>query len=127
VRIPVLQIRRQEDRVVDLALGEHVLLEVVHRVLHELLDAPVRVFGPEALVGVEALDPALGQILAALDPVLRARVPEMQVGVDDEVLLAVLLVHALSLELEGAALRRAASPIVTLMGSERTAPSAKNP
>ena len=47
----------------------------------------------QRLVGVEALDPALGVLLLALDPVLRARVPEVAVAVQDEVLLSVGLVH----------------------------------
>ena len=62
-------------------------------VLLEVLERPVRLGRPEPLVGVEALDPALGVLLLALHPVRRARVPEVQVAVDDEVLLAVLLVH----------------------------------
>ena len=93
VRVPLLQVRRLEDRLVDAAVLEDVLLEVVRRVLLEVLERPVRLGGPEAHVGVEALDPALGVLLVALDPVLRAGVPEVQVAVEDEVLLAVLLVH----------------------------------
>ena len=96
VRVPLLQVRRLEDGVVDVAVGEDVLLEVLRRVLLEVLDRPVRLRRPKALVGVEALDPALGVLLGALDPVLRARVPEVQVAVEDEVLLPVLLVHTLS-------------------------------
>ena len=94
VRVPLLQVRRLEDRHVDVALVEDVLLEVLDRVLLEVLERPVRLRRPEPLVGVEALDPPLGVLLRALHPVLRARVPEVQVAVEDEVLLAVLLVHA---------------------------------
>ena len=93
LRVPLLEVRRLEDRLVDVAFREDVLLEVVHRVLLEVLDRPVRLRRAEALVGVETLDPALRELLLALHPVVRARVPEMQVGVEDEVLLAVLLVH----------------------------------
>ena len=93
VGVPLLQVRRLEDADVDVALVEDVLDEVLLGVLLELLDRPVRLGRAEALVGVEALDPALGVLLLALHPVLRARVPEVDVAVDDEVLLAVVLVH----------------------------------
>ena len=62
----------------------------------ELLERPVRLGRPEAHVGVEALDPTLGVLLLPLDPVIGTRVPEVLMAVDDEVLLAILLVHALS-------------------------------
>src|SRR3954454_23743568 len=91
--VPLLQVRRLKDGLVDAAVGEDVLLEVLDRVLLELLERPVRLSRAEALVGVEALDPALGVLLVALDPVGGRRVPEVQVAVEDEVLLAVLLVH----------------------------------
>src|SRR3954447_14789338 len=93
LRVPLLQVRRLEDRHVDVALGEDVLLEVVERVLLEVLQRPVRLRRAEALVGVEALDPALRVLLGARLPVLGARVPEVEMAVEDEVLLAVLLVH----------------------------------
>ena len=95
VRVPLLQVRRLEDRHVDVTVLEHVLLEVLDRVLLEVLERPVRLGRPEPHVGVEALDPALGVLLGARLPVRRARVPEVQVAVEDEVLLAVLLVHRL--------------------------------
>src|SRR5262249_5319863 len=82
-----------EHRLVDVPVGEHVLLEVLDRVLLEVLERPVRLRGPEALVRVEALDPALRVLLVAWLPVRRAGVPEVQVAVEDVVLLAVLLVH----------------------------------
>ena len=63
LRVPLLQVRRLEDRHVDVALAEDVLLEVLDRVLLEVLERPVRLGGPEALVRVEALDPALGVLL----------------------------------------------------------------
>ena len=91
--VPLLQVRRLEDRHVDVAVLEDVLHQVVLGVLLEVLDRPVRLRRPEALVGVEALDPALGVLLRARHPVVRGRVPEVHVAVDDEVLLAVLLVH----------------------------------
>jgi hypothetical protein len=93
VGVPLPQVRRLEDRAVDVALAEDVPIEVLLGVLHELLDRPMGLGRPEALVGVEALDPALGVLLRALHPVLRARVPEVDVAVHHEVLLAVLLVH----------------------------------
>jgi hypothetical protein len=69
-RVPLLQVRRLEDRLVDAAVDEDVLLEVVDRVLLEVLERPVRLGRPQSLVGVEALDPALGVLLGALDPVV---------------------------------------------------------
>ena len=65
LRVPLLQVRRLEDRHVDVALVEDVLLEVLDRVLLEVLDRPVRLGRPEPLVRVEALDPALGVLLGA--------------------------------------------------------------
>jgi hypothetical protein len=44
---------------------EDVLHQVVLGVLLEVLDRPVRLRRPEALVGVEAFDPALGVLLGA--------------------------------------------------------------
>jgi hypothetical protein len=95
VRVPLLQVRRLEDPDVDVAVLEDVLLEVLDRVLLEVLDRPVGLRGRESHVGVEALDPALCVLLGPRLPVGRARVPEVQVAVEDEVLLAVLLVHTL--------------------------------
>jgi hypothetical protein len=93
VRVPVLEVGGLEDRDVDVALDEHVALEVLGRDLEVLLVVPVRLRRAELVVAVEAVDPALGELLAARLPVLPAGVPEVGVGVDDEVLLAVLLVH----------------------------------
>src|ERR687897_3678912 len=91
--IPRLQVRRLEDADVDVALLEHVLDEVLLGVLLELLKRPVRLRRPEALIGVEALDPPLRVLLLALHPVRRTRVPEMDVTIDNEVLLTIPLVH----------------------------------
>ena len=93
VGVPLLQVGRLEHADVDVALLEDVLDEVLLGVLLELLDRPVRLGRAEPLVGVEALDPALGVLLLALHPVRRARVPEVDVAVHHEVLLAVVLVH----------------------------------
>src|SRR5918995_3458364 len=95
--IPRLQVRRLEDADVDVALLEHVLDEVLLGVLLELLKRPVRLRRPEALIGVEALDPPLRVLLLALHPVRRTRVPEMDVTIDNEVLLSIPLVHMSSL------------------------------
>src|ERR671911_1545860 len=95
--IPRLQVRRLEDADVDVALLEHVLDEVLLGVLLELLKRPVRLRRPEALIGVEALDPPLRVLLLALHPVRRTRVPEMDVTIDNEVLLTIPLVHMSSL------------------------------
>src|SRR5947208_2493378 len=92
--VPLLEVGGLQDRHVHPSVLEHVLDEVLLGVLHELLERPVGLGRAEAHVGVEALDPALGVLLLPLDPVLRARVPEVEMGVKDEVLLAVLLVHA---------------------------------
>jgi hypothetical protein len=75
------------------ALLEDVLDEVLFGVLLELFDRPVRVGRTEPLIRVEALDPALGELLLPLHPVLRARIPEVEVAVQHEVLVAVVLVH----------------------------------
>src|SRR5918995_715304 len=61
--IPRLQVRRLEDADVDVALLEHVLDEVLLGVLLELLKRPVRLRRPEALIGMEALDPPLRVLL----------------------------------------------------------------
>src|ERR671911_625831 len=95
--IPRLQVRRLEDADVDVALLEHVLDEVLLGVLLELLKRPVRLRRPEALIGMEALDPPLRVLLLALHPVRRTRVPEMDVTIDNEVLLTIPLVHMSSL------------------------------
>src|SRR5262249_23557410 len=95
VRVPLAQVRRLQRGHVDPG-AEHVALEVVDRVLVEALERPVRLGGREAHGCVEALDPALRVLLGAGLPVLGTRVPEVEVAVEDEVLLAVLLVHRLS-------------------------------
>jgi hypothetical protein len=80
-----------------MAVFEDVLHQVVLGVLLEVLDAPVRLGRPERLVRVEAFDPALGVLLSSLHPVVRGRVPVVHMAIDDEVLLAILLVHHASL------------------------------
>jgi hypothetical protein len=80
-------------RYVDVAVLEDVLDEVLLGDLQVVLVVPVRLRRGELVVAEEAVDPALGVLLATLDPVLPARVPEMDVAVDNEVLLAILLVH----------------------------------
>src|ERR687897_3038636 len=66
--VPLLQVGRQEHADVDVAILEDILDEVLLRVLLELLDRPVRVGRAEPLIRVEALDPALGELLLALHP-----------------------------------------------------------
>src|SRR5580692_9610067 len=61
-----------------------------------MLDRPVRLRRPEALVRVEAFDPALGVLLGAGNPVVRGSIPVVHVRIDDEVLLAVVLVQGAS-------------------------------
>ena len=99
--VPLLQVRRLEDGHVDVAVLEDVLHQVVLGVLLELLDRPVGLLRPQALVGVEALDPPLGVLLGSRHPVVRGSVPVVHVRVDDEVLLAVLRVHAELLQAVG--------------------------
>jgi len=91
--VPLLQVRRLEDRHVHVAVLEDVLHEVVLGVLLEVLDRPVGRGRAKALVCVEALDPALGILLGTRHPVVRSRVPVMHVAIDHEVLLAVVFVH----------------------------------
>src|SRR6185312_12007808 len=91
--VPVVEVRRLEDDLVDVALDEHVLLEVLGRDLEVLLVVPVGLGRGQLVVAVEAVDPALRVLLAPRLPVLAAGVPEMAVGVDDVVLLAILLVR----------------------------------
>src|SRR5205823_79400 len=93
VGVPGPQVGGLEDPHIDVALLEHVLHEVLLRVLHELLERPVSLGRTKAHVSVKALDPPLRVLLLPLDPVLGTRVPEMQVTVNDEVLLTVPLVH----------------------------------
>ena len=97
LRVPLLQFRGLEDGHVHVPVLEDVLHQVVLGVLLEVLDRPVRLGRPEALVGVEALDPALGVLLGARHPVVRGSIPVVHVRIDDEVLLAVVLVQGASL------------------------------
>jgi hypothetical protein len=94
--VPLLQVRGLEDGHVHVPVLEDVLHQVVLGVLLEVLDRPVRLGRPEALVGVEALDPALGVLLGARYPVVRGSIPVVHVRIDDEVLLAVVLVQGAS-------------------------------
>jgi len=91
--VPLLEVGRLEDGDVHVAVLEDVLHQVFFGVLLEVLDRPVRLGRAEALVGVEALDPALGVLLSPGHPVVGGSVPVVHVPVDDEVLLAVALVH----------------------------------
>jgi hypothetical protein len=81
--------------VIDVPDLEEVVHQVLLGVLRELLlERPeVLLRAQVAVVVVEALDEALAEPVAVLGP----RVPEGDVRVDDEVLLAVLLVHGLLL------------------------------
>src|SRR6185437_4336970 len=81
---------------VDVPVRGDVLHQVVLGVGHELLDRPVCLGRADALVGMEAFDPALGVLLRALDPVVRSRTPVVHVRIDDEVLLAILLIQGLT-------------------------------
>src|SRR5207244_112920 len=93
VGVPLLQVGRLEDADVDVAVLEDVLDEVVLRVLLELLERPVRLRGPKAHVRVEAFDPTLRVLLLAAHPVRRARVPEVEMTVDDEKVVTVVAIH----------------------------------
>ena len=97
VLVPLAQVGRLQDRDVDVALLELLAHQLLFGDLLELLDRLVGLGRSQRLVGVEALDPALGVLLGTLDPVLGRGVPVVHVGVDDEVLLTVLLVHGDSL------------------------------
>src|SRR5439155_4138990 len=91
------QVGRLKDRDVDVAVLELVAHQVFLGVLLELLQRPVGGRRAQPLVGVEALDPALRVLLGAGHPVVRGGVPVVHVTVDDEVLLAILLVHGVHL------------------------------
>src|SRR5207237_4958876 len=93
VAVPLLQVGRLEDADVDVAVLEDVLDEVVLRVLLELLDRPVRLLGTKAHIRVKAFDPALRVLLLAAHQVRRARVPEVEMAVDDEETVTVVGVH----------------------------------
>ena len=95
--VPLLEVGGLHDPHVDVAGLEQVVNGVLLGVLHVLLQRPPGVLRPEAVVGVEALDPALGELLGTGHPVVRRGVPVVHVRVDHEVLLAVLLVHGSAL------------------------------
>ena len=80
-----------EDRVVDVAVGEQVLHQPFAALVQVVLVAPhLGLRGQVAVVVVEAVDELLAVDVAL---VLRARVPQGDVGVDDEVAGVVLAVH----------------------------------
>src|SRR6185295_9827365 len=82
----VQEVRRLEDRDVDVALDEEVLEQVLLAVLLVLLPRPDVLGRREpGVVVVEAGDPALAVVVLL---VLRAAVPPVDVPVDDEVLVA---------------------------------------
>src|SRR5205085_9082525 len=90
--VEVSQVGREEDRLVDVAVLEEVLHQVFFAVGAVLLKRPDVFLGTQrAVVAVEAPDPALAVLLVA--PVFRGRIPPVHVAVNDEILLAVLLVH----------------------------------
>ena len=85
------EVGRLEDRVVDVAVLEQVLHESLATLVEVgLLGPHLRLGRQVAVVVVEAVDELLA-VLAA--QVLRPCVPQGDVGVDDEVALAVLGVH----------------------------------
>ena len=82
---------RLEDRVVDDPVDEHVAHQPLAALVEVLLVAPGLGLRAEvAVVVVEAVDELLAVDVAL---VLRACVPERDVRIDDEVVLAVLRVH----------------------------------
>ena len=88
-----------EDRVVDVAVGEQVLHQPFAALIEVLLVAPHLGFRRQvAVVVVEAVDELLAVDVAL---VLRPRVPQGDVGVDDEVAGVVLAVHERSPLREG--------------------------
>src|SRR5439155_3884062 len=90
--VEVGQVGREEDRLVDVTVFEEVLHQVLFGVGAVLLEGPDVFLGTQrAVVAVEAPDPALAILLVA--PVLRSGIPPVHVAVNDEILLAVLLVH----------------------------------
>ena len=90
--VEVGQVRRLEDRLVDVPVLEQVLDQVCFRRLLEVLEGPDLVGWAEvAVVVVEAVDETLA---LAIGLVGGRRVPEVDVPVDDEVVLAILAVHA---------------------------------
>jgi hypothetical protein len=69
---PLQQVRRLEDRHVDVARVEDVAHQVFFGVLLVLVQRPPCVLRTQAVVAVEALDPAFGVLLGALHPLSRA-------------------------------------------------------
>src|SRR5882757_8317580 len=89
--VELAEVRRLEDRVVDIAIGEQVFHQPLATLVEVLLVAPQLGFGRQiAVIVVEAVDELLAVDVALI---LRTGVPESDVGIDDEVLLAILLVH----------------------------------
>ena len=99
--VPLREVGRLEDGLVDVPVLEHVLHQVLFRGLVEVLEGPVRLGRAQALIGVEALDPAFGVLLSPWHPVLRTGVPVVHVAVDDEVLVAILFVQRVLLRIRG--------------------------
>ena len=94
IDVELAEVGRLEDRVVDVAVVEEVLLEALAALVEVVLVAPHLGLGAEvAVVVVEAVDELLAVDVAL---VLGAGVPQRDVRVDDEVVLAVLAVHAVS-------------------------------
>src|SRR5918999_468423 len=94
VLVPLLEVGGEEDRLVYVPVLEEVLHHSLFRVLLELLHRPVVLFRTELVVAVEALDPTLRVLLLALDPVLWRCIPEVDVPIHHEILLAVFLVQS---------------------------------
>ncbi len=84
-----------EDRVVDVSVLEEVLHQPLTALVEVVLVAPHLGLGREiAVIVVEAVDELLAVDVAL---VLRSGVPQGNVGVDDEVAVAVLAIHEVSL------------------------------
>ena len=93
--VELAEVRRLEDRVVDVAVVEQVVHQPVAALVQVLLVGPdLGLRRKVAVVVVEAVDELLAVDVAL---VLRSRVPQGDMGVDDEVAGVVLAVHFRSL------------------------------
>jgi nitrogen regulatory protein PII len=99
LRKPVLveraEVCRLEDRMVDIAVDEQILHEAFTALVQIFLVGPqLRFRGQIPVVVVEAIDELLAVDIAL---VFRSRVPQGDVGVNDEIVFAVFAVHVLGL------------------------------
>src|SRR5690349_573763 len=90
--VELVQVGRVQDGHIDIALPKQIVHNGLFAIVAELFEWPDCICRTQgAVVGKEALDPALAVVGS---PVLRPCVPEVGVTVDDENILAVMPVHS---------------------------------